>query len=48
MKSSSKWKARVSARDLQGGSVGMIVEEPGRSDAENGSVSGVRPDWRYS
>lgn len=44
MTSSSTWKARVSVQKLQGGRVGMTVEEPGRADSEGGSVSKVRPD----
>ncbi|KAK2611645.1 hypothetical protein N8I77_004975 [Diaporthe amygdali] len=49
VRSSSTWKARVSVQELQGGKrVGLTIEEPGRSGAESGSISKLRPDWKYS
>lgn len=46
MKGSLAWKTRVSVQKLQGGK--RVVGEPGLSGVGTGSVSKVRPEWRYS
>lgn len=49
MKSTTIWEAGASIQELQGWKrMGITVEELGRSEAETGPVSQVRPDWKYS
>lgn len=49
VKVSRTWQARVSVQELEHGRrVGVVVAEPGRADSGEGSVSMVRPDWKYS
>lgn len=49
VKVSKTWQARASVLELQHGKrVGIVIAEPGRVDSEEGSVSKVRPDWKYS
>lgn len=46
VKVSKTWRARASVQELRHGRrVGIVVAEPGSG---NGSVSEVRPDWKYS
>ncbi|KAI7774725.1 hypothetical protein LA080_007967 [Diaporthe eres] len=49
VKVSKTWQARASVQELQHGrSVGVVVAEVGQENSGNGSVSKVRPDWKYS
>lgn len=51
VKKLSKWKRRISVRELQGGRrVSLTVEDPGRPNSEDAlnQITKVRPDWEYS
>lgn len=49
VKVSKTWQARAAVLELQHGTqVGIVITEPGQTDPEEGSMSKVRPDWKYS
>lgn len=49
VKVSRTWQARASVKEWRDGNrVGVVVREPSQPGAEDGSISKVRPDWKYS